>query len=147
MANLAGGFCWALCRGFSMNSIHQQKSQSEDWPKCLISMVGAAGFELATPCTPCKCATRLRYAPTSARVYQRVLKVLQCRCPEFCPASSGISACTISSSTSQNSGAPQSSQYSGGNTLSACWMRVIPLSRSTEMICCSGDDGALATAR
>ena len=26
-------------------------------------MVGAAGFELATPCTPCKCATRLRYAP------------------------------------------------------------------------------------
>ena len=28
-------------------------------------MVGAAGFELATPCTPCKCATRLRYAPTS----------------------------------------------------------------------------------
>jgi hypothetical protein len=28
-------------------------------------MVGAAGFELATPCTPCKCATRLRYAPTN----------------------------------------------------------------------------------
>ena len=28
-------------------------------------LVGAAGFELATPCTPCKCATRLRYAPTS----------------------------------------------------------------------------------
>jgi hypothetical protein len=26
-------------------------------------MVGTAGFELATPCTPCKCATRLRYAP------------------------------------------------------------------------------------
>ncbi|MDR3899446.1 MAG: hypothetical protein Q3X95_09345, partial [Duodenibacillus sp.] len=23
-------------------------------------LVGAAGFELATPCTPCKCATRLR---------------------------------------------------------------------------------------
>ena len=22
-----------------------------------------AGFELATPCTPCKCATRLRYIP------------------------------------------------------------------------------------
>lgn len=28
-------------------------------------MVGVAGFELATPCTPCKCATRLRYTPTS----------------------------------------------------------------------------------
>ena len=30
----------------------------------IVLMVGAAGFELATPCTPCKCATRLRYAPT-----------------------------------------------------------------------------------
>ena len=30
----------------------------------LISLVGVAGFELATPCTPCKCATRLRYTPT-----------------------------------------------------------------------------------
>ena len=30
----------------------------------LIRLVGTAGFELATPCTPCKCATRLRYAPT-----------------------------------------------------------------------------------
>ncbi len=26
-------------------------------------MVGVAGFELATPCTPCKCATKLRYTP------------------------------------------------------------------------------------
>ncbi len=32
------------------------------------SMVGAAGFELATPCTPCKCATRLRYAPTKSAI-------------------------------------------------------------------------------
>ena len=29
----------------------------------LFFMVGVAGFELATPCTPCKCATRLRYTP------------------------------------------------------------------------------------
>src|SRR5204863_4262372 len=28
------------------------------------SLVGATGFEPATPCTPCKCATRLRHAPT-----------------------------------------------------------------------------------
>ena len=28
-----------------------------------VGMVGVAGFELATPCTPCKCATRLRYTP------------------------------------------------------------------------------------
>ncbi len=34
--------------------------------KSLKLLVGAAGFELATPCTPCKCATRLRYAPTAA---------------------------------------------------------------------------------
>ena len=27
------------------------------------SIVGTAGFEPATPCTPCKCATRLRHAP------------------------------------------------------------------------------------
>src|SRR5262245_49554651 len=26
-------------------------------------MVGATGFEPATTCTPCRCATRLRYAP------------------------------------------------------------------------------------
>ena len=26
-------------------------------------MVGTARFELATPCTPSKCATRLRYVP------------------------------------------------------------------------------------
>ena len=30
-------------------------------------VVGAAGFELATPCTPCKCATGLRHAPTSPK--------------------------------------------------------------------------------
>tara|TARA_R100001244_G_scaffold35688_1_gene32890 strand:- start:36961 stop:37623 length:663 start_codon:yes stop_codon:yes gene_type:complete len=27
-------------------------------------MVGTEGFEPSTPCTPCKCATSLRYAPT-----------------------------------------------------------------------------------
>ena len=27
-------------------------------------LVGAPGFEPGTPCTPCKCATRLRHAPT-----------------------------------------------------------------------------------
>src|SRR2546421_12351691 len=26
--------------------------------------IGAPRFELVTPCTPCKCATRLRHAPT-----------------------------------------------------------------------------------
>ena len=31
-------------------------------------LVGATGFEPATTCPPCKCATRLRYAPTSLMV-------------------------------------------------------------------------------
>ena len=30
-------------------------------------LVGTAGFEPATPCTPCKCATRLRHAPSAAK--------------------------------------------------------------------------------
>src|SRR5690348_18033559 len=32
--------------------------------KTLRSLVGTAGFEPATTCTPSKCATRLRYVPT-----------------------------------------------------------------------------------
>ena len=35
-------------------------------------MVGAAGFELATPCTPCKCATRLRYAPKARSIAELI---------------------------------------------------------------------------
>ncbi len=31
-------------------------------------MVGASGFEPPTPCTPCRCATRLRYAPIGASI-------------------------------------------------------------------------------
>ena len=38
-----------------------------------LDLVGAAGFELATPCTPCKCATRLRYAPKDLKF------ILACR--------------------------------------------------------------------
>lgn len=34
--------------------------------KPLISLVGAAGFELATPCSQSKCSTRLSYAPNQA---------------------------------------------------------------------------------
>src|ERR1019366_4947332 len=35
----------------------------------LILLVGAARFELATPCAQGRCATRLRYAPTFAGVF------------------------------------------------------------------------------
>ena len=31
-------------------------------------LVGAARFELAAPCTPCRCATGLRHAPTFASI-------------------------------------------------------------------------------
>src|SRR5215472_12825684 len=31
--------------------------------RCSEILVGAPRFELGTPCTPCKCATRLRHAP------------------------------------------------------------------------------------
>ena len=34
----------------------------------LSNVVGARRFELPTPCTPCRCATRLRYAPTQAAI-------------------------------------------------------------------------------
>ena len=33
-------------------------------------VIGATGFEPATPCTPCKCATRLRHAPMLPRISQ-----------------------------------------------------------------------------
>src|SRR3989337_2292097 len=39
-------------------------------------MVGATGLEPATPCTPCKCATRLRYAPT--RMFHDTRSRLHC---------------------------------------------------------------------
>jgi hypothetical protein len=34
----------------------------------LILLIGAPRFELGTPCTPCKCATRLRHAPILGRI-------------------------------------------------------------------------------
>src|SRR5690606_32603483 len=40
-------------------------------------MVGAAGFELATPCTPCKCATRLRYAPKREIIAEHCRRIMQ----------------------------------------------------------------------
>ena len=61
---------------FQKSGLRKYLGQSEDWPKYLILLVGAAGFELATPCTPCKCATRLRYAPTSCALYPNLQKTI-----------------------------------------------------------------------
>ena len=38
---------------------------------CSEMLIGAPRFELGTPCTPCKCATRLRHAPTDCSSYRR----------------------------------------------------------------------------
>src|SRR5690348_10082095 len=42
------------------------------------NLVGAPRFELGTPCTPCKCATRLRHAPT---IYCAGLSMRERGCP------------------------------------------------------------------
>src|SRR6266480_7366269 len=39
--------------------------------RCSERLVGAPRFELGTPCTPCKCATRLRHAPTRLFLFGR----------------------------------------------------------------------------
>ena len=39
--------------------------------KSLIHLVGVKGFEPSTPCTPCKCATRLRHTPIEPAIIAR----------------------------------------------------------------------------
>jgi hypothetical protein len=68
---------------------HQDREQlpiatsctAREGPK-IEELVGTARFELATPCTPCKCATRLRHVPTDemsrkAREEDRIIQ--RCR--------------------------------------------------------------------
>ena len=56
--------CETTAEPDSQNTPHQKKrAESLVRTGPLSYMVGVAGFELATPCTPCKCATRLRYTP------------------------------------------------------------------------------------
>jgi hypothetical protein len=52
-------------------------------------MVGARRFELPTPCTPCRCATRLRYAPTPTSNYSCFI-VPDLAVAVFPPASAAI---------------------------------------------------------
>lgn len=46
--------------------------------KCSLhqKMVGQTGFEPATPCTPCMCATRLRYCPLPCGVGGTIMRGL-----------------------------------------------------------------------
>ena len=46
-----------------------EMTQPEKQAKSLIYMVGARGFEPPTTCTPCRYATRLRYAPNFENVW------------------------------------------------------------------------------
>src|SRR5262245_7433583 len=77
-------------------------------------MVGATGFEPATPCAQGRCATRLRYAPTPnihdftavfCRSLPRVLRFWGENCPELSQKSARLSQNTPDSSArlSQNS--------------------------------------------
>ena len=47
--------------------------------KSLNLLVGVKGFEPSTPCTPCKCATRLRHTPSQERVIIKI-SLLDSKC-------------------------------------------------------------------
>ena len=53
----------------SIGSQKKRKDLEHFCAKPLIYLVGVRGLEPPTPCTPCKCATRLRHTPLSHRVY------------------------------------------------------------------------------
>ncbi len=40
------------------------------------NLVGVRGFEPPTPCTPCKCATKLRHTPT-LRVVELAIPIIR----------------------------------------------------------------------
>src|SRR5664279_831863 len=55
-----------------MNRAPEKRKDLEHfYSKSLIHMVGVKGFEPSTPCTPCKCATRLRHTPSSKNYNRR----------------------------------------------------------------------------
>src|SRR5262249_59616048 len=52
-------------------------------------LVGAKGFEPSTPCTPCRCATRLRYAPTELGIIPSSIEQLEDALELFAQARGG----------------------------------------------------------
>ncbi len=54
---------WLLNITMSRDKVVGKKKACQLLDRLFLLLVGVAGFELATPCTPCKCATRLRYTP------------------------------------------------------------------------------------
>ena len=55
-----------------------EKQKANRWLALLIDLlVGARGFEPPTPCTPCRYATRLRYAPTNSEIISELVQILE----------------------------------------------------------------------
>ena len=46
-----------------LNNDSFETKKDQDKVLVLKLLVGTTGFEPATPCAPCKCATKLRYVP------------------------------------------------------------------------------------
>src|SRR5204863_5421094 len=63
-ARQAHGQCFRTARRDPSRHKIRQKVAENGVHGARKEMVGATGFEPATTCPPCRCATRLRYAPT-----------------------------------------------------------------------------------
>ena len=63
-----------LCQEVRQGMILEPQRRKDLEPfdtKSLIHLVGVKGFEPSTPCTPCKCATRLRHTPIEPAIIAR----------------------------------------------------------------------------
>ena|GEM_PF-6068205 len=58
-------------------TLKTKKSHSQKIVSGRYSSVGMTRFELATPCTPCKCATGLRYIPLYSGAKIEILNIFQ----------------------------------------------------------------------
>src|SRR3990167_4942208 len=85
-------------------------------------MVGVKGFEPSTPCTPCKCATRLRHTPTRPQLYtesqaskESNARISNNSCftvPRLCTGVCGSSPATASVSLMESDGEASASHAS-----------------------------------
>jgi|GEM_PF-4779063 hypothetical protein len=63
-ANLVLMLCSSFHPRVTSSTVHTERMTHNSIAlSAMLCFVGAAGFEPATPCTPSKCATGLRYAP------------------------------------------------------------------------------------
>ena len=64
-----------MCHGLFIELIADIKKTNRKGWFFLGFLVGTRGFEPPTPCTPCKCATKLRHIPTPIIILQKNYKV------------------------------------------------------------------------